>query len=455
MTNRRNTLLLMLALISALASGAPAEPTPERRKDFGTWWIRNHPFTLMGLTALRHKLDTDQYTAAGFDTVFAFKNRPPVFESTVKAGLPYHYRVQPLKKGPVTDEVKAQVTETFEKYPGATGVFMIDEPKWIHMPNVKEGLRWVNETWPEMLAYSNANPIGGDGVKYYGKEPPGGTYTYEQYIDDFAQTGTDVLCFDIYPFRRDGETTTADYFHNLQIIRNAALKAGIPYWVIIQSCEANHPGGFVVWLPSESALRMQMFSSLAYGFTGIAYFCYDNVFERGLTEEGGAPNRLYYAAARVNTEAAHVGQALRFLTSRHILHVRGAHEADGKTVSHPPTKHTTAYEPSSARAWSIGDITIEDRGPDKDALLGLFEDDDGGRYFMIVNLSHARGATAAQRQTTLRISLDTSIDRIARLSRESGHPEWLHVENGMLELTLPGGTGDLLKIGDGQFPGLE
>ena len=42
-------------------------------------------------------------------------------------------------------------------------------------------------------------------------------------------------------------------FLNLEIIRSAALEAGIPYWTIVQSFEVELEG-LVVWFPSESAL---------------------------------------------------------------------------------------------------------------------------------------------------------------------------------------------------------
>lgn len=421
----------------------------------GKQWVRSHPFTVMGLTALRKGIDTDLYRKGGFGSALAFKNKPAVFQALVDAGIPYHCRLQPPNKGPLTDDLRQITTETINTYPGCTGIFAWDEPKWIHMKDVAQGIQWIRKTFPGLLAYSNANPIGGDPIKYYGQEPPNGQYPYEQYIKDFATiTTTDVLSFDVYPFRGESDTTI-DYWPNLEIVRSVALEAGIPYWIIVQSFEANFPGGLVAWLPSESALRMQVFSSLAYGFTGISYFCYDNVFERGLLYEGGRPTYLYYDAARVNTEVSNLGPALRFLTSRDVLHIPGSHQENNTLIQHQLPPRARAYSPAAAARWSIRNISIQDQGPGKDALLGLFQDDHGQRYFMIVNLWHSRHAAAAQRRLNLTIHFDPSVKEIARLSRETGRPELLAVPGSALQLTLPGGTGDLFKLADAQFPGLN
>ncbi len=442
--------------IDTAPSVADPQPADGSRPDsFGRHWVRRNPFVIMGLAALRHDIDIDLYRGAGFNTMFTFKDRPAIFEATVDAGMPYHVRVQPPKKGPVTGDVKANLSAILDAHPGATGIFMIDEPKFCHLENVREGNRWVKASFPHLLTYTNANPIGGDAVKYYGADPPppNGEYSYEQYIEDVATLSeSDVLSFDIYPFGV-GSGHSGSYFYNLEIIRDAALRAGIPYWVIVQSFEVEL-GEFRRRLPSDSTLRMQVFSSLAYGFTGISYFCYDRVFERGLLEPDNRPNRLYYATKRINTELAHVGQALRFLTSRHALHVRGSHVVDGATIAHDPEHGTAAFDPDTAAPWLVRAVTIGEQAPGRDALLGLFEDDAGGRYFMLVNLWHGDAPLAHDDAVTFTVQLDTGVETLHRLSRETGRPEAVVTPGGVLSVTLPGGTGDLFKVGDGMFPGL-
>ena len=73
---------------------------------------------------------------------------------------------------------------------------------------------------------------------------------------------------------------------------------------------------------------------------------------------------------------------------------------------------------------------------------------------MLTNLWHGMDATAADRALTVTLTLDPKVKVVGRLSRKTGDPEMLAVTDGRLRITLPGGTGDLLRLGDAEFPGL-
>lgn len=139
----------------------------------------------------------------------------------------------------------------------------------------------------------------------------------------------------------------------------------------------------------------------------------------------GAP--LYYHAGRANTEVAHLGRALRFLRSTGIAFVPGSHEQDGRRV----------------------------RNPRRDALLGFFEDDARDDYLMVTNIWHEKDTSAFDAVQTITLTFAPEVRTIARLSRETGRPETLVVPDGKLVLRLPGGTGDLFKLDDDVFPGVE
>ena len=178
---------------------------------------------------------------------------------------------------------------------------------------------WIKQTYPDVLVYSDAYPIAG-GAKLSGGEwlasglydEPPVPYSYDDYLEDFVTIiRPDVLMFDIYPFPQPPEADPEEYlaekyFTAMSAIRKAALNAGIPYWVFVQAYEKEGGGGRR--FPSESDLRMQVFCSLAYGFTGISYFTYDAAFMRGLLEEDYSPSRLYETAKEVNTEVLNLGR---------------------------------------------------------------------------------------------------------------------------------------------------
>ena len=74
---------------------------------------------------------------------------------------------------------------------------------------------------------------------------------------------------------------------------------------------------------------------------------------------------------------------------------------------------------------------------------------------MLTNLWHGQKVSAVERAVTVTLTLDQNVRVMGRLSRKTGQPETLPVNDGVLRLTLPGGTGDLLRLGSSRFPGLE
>jgi hypothetical protein len=117
----------------------------------------------------------------------------------------------------------------------------------------------------------------------------------------------------------------------------------------------------------------------------------------------------------------------------------------------------TVWQPGAADNKIIKSIVVEGGKPAewRDILIGFFKDDRGRNYFMLTNLWHGQGASAAQRSLTVTLTLDPQVKVIGRLSRETGRPESLSVTGGKFQLTLPGGTSDLLRFDDAAFPGLE
>ena len=55
----------------------------------------------------------------------------------------------------------------------------------------------------------------------------------------------------------------------MELIREAGLRHNVPTWNIIQACSWTPE----VRQPSETEMRWQVYTSLAYGFKGILYSC--------------------------------------------------------------------------------------------------------------------------------------------------------------------------------------
>jgi len=457
------------ALMLAVDSGAEVS----RPKDFGRQWVRSHPLTLMALT-LRGEVvkDNDWYSEAGLNTMLAWKCRPAIFEAAARQGLPYHYHVNKTRVtlDGIRADAKSWLTSTVRTYPGVAGVLVYDEPKLTEFPKAAKGVAEVKRMLPDALVYSNVNPISPlkahvysspdrAGAKYLGDGIYDDTpvpYTYDDFLDDLARIiKPDVLMADVYPFwvpaKLDPKWYLKEkYFWMLAALRKAGLKHGLPYWIFVQAYESTGRCRY----PSESDLRMQVYSSLAFGFTGIAYFTYDwgRGEDRSLLDHNFQRAPLYHEVAKLNAEVSNLGKALRFLTSTDVRYVLAEGVKGGGSVLLSPKGLAPFYHKSRV-AKLLREITVHDGVRGEDGLVGFFTDDEGGEYFMIVNLRHGEDVTADQARMTLNLHFAPSIAKVGRLSRQTGKPELLVPKGGELTVVLPGGTGDLFKFGDAAFAG--
>lgn len=420
----------------------------------GHQWIRRRPLTTMAIVLSTNSFKVEQYMKA-CNTLLPWKPNNELFDLAAKASLPWHGHAKPRRFNPRGDPeksvrfgkvMKSRIREIQNQYPGGTGWLVWDEPQRTVMPIAGEICRWLRENFPETLVYTNGLPQGARRPsKYYGEEPPGGQYPYEQYVRDLITiVQPDAVGFDIYPFKENGHTSNT--FPTVAITRKVALEAGIPYWAIVQSHQDNKRG---YRMPSESDVRMQVFSLLTYGYTGITYFTYDLAQGPAMISREGEAAPIYYDVARLNQEIVNIGQALRFLTSTDVRVVPGN--------GNPLRRHTVAWTPGAGGEHRITAITIEDteQADYKDLLVGFFNDDGGQKYVMVTNLWHGKNASASERQLTIRLHFDGGVTHVGRLSRETGHPELLLIHDDQLQMTLSGGTGELLRLGDATFPGLN
>ncbi|MFH2010280.1 MAG: hypothetical protein ABI333_27020 [bacterium] len=92
--------------------------------------------------------------------------------------------------------------------------------------------------------------------------------------------------YDHCPFESDGETTSG-FWSDLMTVPAKALAANIPYWAFPYWAFIQSWANVNARLPSESDLRMHIFTHLAAGYSGLAYFTYDRWDDGGLLDAGG------------------------------------------------------------------------------------------------------------------------------------------------------------------------
>ncbi|MHB9071531.1 MAG: SGNH/GDSL hydrolase family protein [Sedimentisphaerales bacterium] len=445
-----------------------------RPEDFGRQWVRSHPFQIMSLVTIDDTFDANVYADAGMNTVLVWKGREGILNKTAAKGLPWHFKPlakyndanHPETKNPLTQERMDWSLQFYKKYPSCEGFLVMDEPRHVHFPGLAKAMDWYRTNFPQSLIYGNIYMAGKDPGAYYQSpkdasgqyiEPPV-KYEYEDYIREYLEMcRPDILMTDVYPFADyqdldDRDYTNAKYFSTLEAIRKFALKKNIPYWTFVQSFA--HKGNW--YYPSESNVRMQVYSSLAYGFTGIAYFLYNSSTDESLIDNDGQPRPLLSDIAVLNKEINILGKSLKFLNSEAVFYISGTQYDAGRGCNNgnPSPKGTTRFDSNKVKPWGIADIKVIGISENKNGLIGFFKDDNGGLYFMLVNLRNARGVPAAQMPGKFVIKFEKSVKELYRVSRQSGMVEKVSFDPNGCEIELPGGTGELFKVNDNVFPGI-
>ncbi|MCC7084374.1 MAG: hypothetical protein IT427_05140, partial [Pirellulales bacterium] len=322
--------------------------------------------------------------------------------------------------------------------------------------------RW-NALYPNALAYTNLN------WSTQNVEDYAGLRNYMQY------TRPDMLMFDMYP-GYDG-FVFAPYrnlwYSTMQRYRTVALEGldgtgndPLPYGQHLDLWRRSSPTGT---LPPESFVRLQQFASWALGFTFTSAFIYNEppgnpaagVYSSMFIGPGdSSPTVVFDYVAESNRQSRNLGPALVRLVSTDIRMIPGS----GKSVTDTGILAWNASA-NGGDNYIIGITpTLSQGGPADsnydDILIGYFKPllADNSDYpfadethFMIVN--GASQGTAAASAQWYRITFNfrnSGITALERLSRETGLIERVqltHIIGSIyeLDLTLPGGTGDLFR----------
>lgn len=161
---------------------------------------------------------------------------------------------------------------------------------------------------------------------------------YLDYVASFIKiVQPDVLCFDHYPIFSEppsSDVSPAGYLRNLAIFRSASLSAGYPlnFWNFMNVMPYGNRSDI-----SESQIRWQVFSSLAFGAKGILYFCYwtpngnDFIWAQGLITPRSIPGQPimyvpgahFYQVSRINVKLGIFGKVLLNTTSTWVFNATG------------------------------------------------------------------------------------------------------------------------------------
>ena len=247
----------------------------------------------------------------------------------------------------------------------------------------------------------------------------------EAIIDAAVRAGMPIVSFDSYVIMADGSDRSDLFYANLERIRQASLAHGVPFWPFALTIKH-----YTYRRPSESDLRWQHFSNLAYGAKGLWYFTYWGPTNwRGwdsraiVDPRDGSRTELYDWVKTLNQAVLAMGDRLLRLKSVDVVHTQPA---------------------TGRRGFEVGKHWIVDVQA-RDALVGFFEGPDGSPHALVVNKLHGPGKSARETTDTIRLTFAERVQRVEAVSWLDGRPGLLQPERRTVVLPIAGGTGVLLS----------
>jgi hypothetical protein len=163
-------------------------------------------------------------------------------------------------------ELKKETEKTvnrFKNHAAVAGYHLIDEPNISLFPELSTWAKKIQSVDDKHFCYVNLFPNFADSTQL-------GTKNYKEYMQEYIkQIPVQFVSFDYYPVLKDRLSKT--WYQNLEQISGEAKKAGKPFWAfaLTTNYDEDH-----LTPQSLAAIRLQVYSNLAYGAQGIQYFTY-------------------------------------------------------------------------------------------------------------------------------------------------------------------------------------
>ena len=410
-------------------------------------WQADKPYTLSAFGTHNYggggKLDIDYFLGSGLNTAFDLRCAYNSERGMVDVGdLPLVYFVYADKlldlEGFIADFERAR-----KHYKNIIALHLGDEVGGVGLTHHRQIRDWVvNHPDPAVrnLLLITCTPIGGKmGSQAAIRDSMNATVDKMQ---------PDAISSQMY------NIGGSKYYSSLQWFADWCRKRDVSMWVTGKTWSSDKGG-----IPSESELRLQKFTNLAYGVRGMCDFTWaaagPTVRDAGYWNIDGRdnPTTLYKNVAPVNREVANIAQAVVRLHPVRAYHLDSADNEDpGSTAIYHWADSDADLPARMRRSFRLANVTGASNR--NHLLVAFFRDDAGEEYFMVVNKDIGQ-ATGAELTTRVTLSFHPSVKSVQRLRRDNGTLEKIAVDE-YYGFDLPGGTGDLFKFDTGSpFVGIE
>jgi hypothetical protein len=257
----------------------------------------------------------------------------------------------------------AALVRDVQNRPAALGYYLMDEPSVSQMPGLGEVASLLHEITPSRWTYVNMLPN-------YASPSQLGIPTYEAYVQKLIEdVHPSFLSYDNYSLF-NGEMLDR-FYTNLGIVRHLSMKAGIRFWNVILST-----GCFTYMQPSDATLRLQAYSTIAYGGRGIGYFTY---FAPQVGNYRLAPVDQFGHRTPTWNELRHLNNQIRELAPwLPRLRSTGVYHSVPVPAGEKPVSQSGLVK--EVRVSTYQDPHVQPR-----FLIGEFVDTGGHPFLMIVN----------------------------------------------------------------------
>ncbi len=222
----------------------------------------------------------------------------------------------------------------FKKDKMIAGWFLRDEPVVAGFPELRTFRDRVYKADSNHIVYLNLLPsiVSPEAL---------GTKTYEEYVQRFVdEIDLSQISYDFYPVVQEGEKVVLrpQFYDNLEVVRRVGLRVGQPFWAFCLST-AHDPYP----IPTDTHMRIEAFSALAYGAQCIQYFTYWTPgttvwnFHNAPIDKDGKRTHVYYLVKNLNREIQNLAWVFLGAQSIDVSHT-------GETIPEGTKRLTTLPE---------------------------------------------------------------------------------------------------------------
>ena len=346
---------------------------------------------------------------------------------------------------------------TYSNYDSFLGINVVDEPKgandWATETNkTTEDTNYLRYNYYRDLAkailpYTNITSY----INMHGSQAVD-KGTYSTYVNEIAKD-VDVLSFDTYPYFEEDAytqlTRLAAYLESLDIVRQASLDNGKPFWSYVQAgtdYRDDKTDGATTGYYTEGDTLWIVNTSLAFGAKGIQYFpllqpeyfSYDSTsasghdYDRnGIIGANNEPNRYYAMVQKANKQIAAIDDVLMNAKSQGVI-VTGEAKRNVTTAA-MGRSHTFTGILSQVNGVQYTDMLRNVTADGDGAMVGVF-DYQGYDAYYVVNYDR----TASQ-NITLNLNTEAKYRVIADAVTTTGNAS-------DISLNIPAGAGVLVVM---------